>query len=1009
MSNVKVRIYELSRELSLENKDLLTICDRLNIAAKSHSSTITETDAERIRSAAKTYSSKASSNRPAPIKKGVTAKSANVRPSNKRKPQILEIRKSPSSPAKSQDSESPTAPVSRSSPTLPSPTTAPPSPSPLAPKRPSRPSPQPAISESPTIDEDTSDSAALEVEVSSLREESSETKDAAISSPEAPPDKPSPPVRLKRPVARSSEVETPTSPEQRPIPRIVERKQSQQQQESSPGANDRDGNQVTAPPAPQRPRLVKPPSRPVSRLNKASDVSESQETAAVSTESGNNATDSLELKRPSTPRTSKRAKHWEEEEEQEIPAKSAKSFKSKRRLQPIIEDEDEEDLDIANDSAVSPVQVSLSLARPPKPKSKPGNSGKSSSAASASTPKKSSSSSRGGGSNRRSRKERAMQDAQAERPEKLVLSGSLTVQELASEIAVAETEIIKTLFFKGIAVNITETLDIPTIEMVAQEFDIAIEIEEEASAARKVTEMLEVGDLENLQLRPPVVTIMGHVDHGKTTLLDSIRKTKVAQGEAGGITQHIGAYHVDVEHGEKIQQIVFLDTPGHEAFTAMRARGTRVTDIAILVVAADDGVRPQTVEAISHAKAAGVPVVVAINKIDKEGAQPDRVMQELTEYGLVPEAWGGDTVMTTVSALKGENLDTLLEMLLLVSELEELSANPNRPARGTVIEAHLDKAKGSVATLLIQNGTLRVGDALVAGSVFGRVKAMMDDRGQRVESATPSFAVEVLGLSDVPAAGEEFEVFEEEREARSVASERASHQRQSRLQQAMASRRVTLGTLSARAQEGELKELNLILKADVQGSVEAILGSLEQLPQDQVQIRVLLSAPGEITETDVDLAAASDAVIVGFNTTLASGARRAADEAGIDVREYSVIYKLLEDIQGAMEGLLEPELVPESLGRAEVRAVFPVGRGAVAGCYVLSGKMVRNCKVKVHRNEEMVYEGSLDSLKRIKEDVKEVNTGFECGIRVDGFNAWEEGDVIEAFQLVTKRRTLASA
>ncbi|MBV8885348.1 MAG: translation initiation factor IF-2, partial [Chroococcidiopsidaceae cyanobacterium CP_BM_RX_35] len=400
---------------------------------------------------------------------------------------------------------------------------------------------------------------------------------------------------------------------------------------------------------------------------------------------------------------------------------------------------------------------------------------------------------------------------------------------------------------------------------------------------------------------------------------------------------------------------------------------------------------------ISHARAAEVPIIVAINKIDKEGAQPDRVKQELTQYGLTPEEWGGDAIMVPVSAIKGENLDTLLEMILLVTEVEELSANPTRTAKGTVIEAHLDKAKGPVATLLVQNGTLRVGDTLVAGSVLGKVRAMVDDRGQRVAAATPSFAVEVLGLGDVPAAGDDFEVFLNEKEARALASQRADKQRQSRLMQG----RVTLTTLSAQAQEGELKELNLILKADVQGSVEAIIGALKQIPQNEVQIRMLLAAPGEVTETDIDLAAASNAVIVGFNTTLASGARQAADEAGVDVREYNIIYKLLEDIQGALEGLLEPELVEEALGQVEVRAVFPVGRGAVAGCYVLSGKVIRNCKIRVLRGGKVIYEGMLDSLKRMKEDVREVNAGYECGIGVDKFNDWTEGDIIDAFSMVT--------
>jgi translation initiation factor IF-2 len=606
------------------------------------------------------------------------------------------------------------------------------------------------------------------------------------------------------------------------------------------------------------------------------------------------------------------------------------------------------------------------------------------------------------GSHRDQNRRQQEVEVKQERPEKLVVTGPMTVQELAEGLVIADTEIVKILFMKGMAVSITQNLDIPTITLVGKELEVEVETAEPEAEARKVTEMIDFADLEHLIRRPPVVTIMGHVDHGKTTLLDSIRKTKVAAGEAGGITQHIGAYHVDLEHDGKPQQIVFLDTPGHEAFTAMRARGARVTDIAILVVAADDGVRPQTVEAISHAQAAGVPIVVAINKIDKEGAQPERVKQELTNYGLTAEDWGGETIMVPVSAIKGENLDTLLEMVLLVAEVAELSANPNRVAKGTVIEAHLDKAKGAVATLLIQNGTLHVGDMLVAGSAFGKVRAMVDDRGRRVEVATPSCAVEVLGLSDVPAAGDDFEVFANEKEARNLASTRADKQRQSRLLQG----RVTLTTLSAQAQEGELKELNLILKGDVQGSVEAIIGSLKQIPQNEVQIRMLLATAGEITETDIDLAAASNAVIIGFNTTYASGARQAADEAGVDVREYNIIYKLLEDIQGALEGLLEPELVEEPLGQTEVRAVFPVGRGAVAGCYVQSGKLLRNCKVRVRRGGKVIYEGVLDSLKRMKEDVREVNSGYECGINIDKFHDWVEGDIIEAYQMVTKRRTL---
>jgi translation initiation factor IF-2 len=777
--------------------------------------------------------------------------------------------------------------------------------------------------------------------------------------------------------------------------------------ENKPVKTVRSDKTSEEPKAPQvmelrRPRPIRP-AEPAPVEETVSPVDEDLTDTGLGADIETEALEKPRLRRPMDPikLTRKKAHGEEDEEEKENSRKAAKlSPKNKRRT--YILDDDDEDLDDLgnNQDLVSAEAMSLSLARPPKPKSAP----QAAKPTPAPVAKRRSS---GTSSRDNRRRDRQAQETTRERPEILSLTSNLTLQELAEELVVPETEIIKTLFMKGIVATITQTLDFPTMQTVADEYGVVLEQEVEQAKAKKTLQVLDASDMEHLHRRPPVVTVMGHVDHGKTSLLDAIRKTRVAQGEAGGITQHIGAYHVDVEHNGVQQQIVFLDTPGHEAFTAMRARGAKVTDLAILVVAADDGVRPQTIEALSHAKAAEVPLIVAINKVDKEEAQPDRVKQELTEYGLVPEEWGGDTIMVPVSALKGENLDTLLEMILLVSEVEELSANPDRLARGSVIEAHLDKARGPVASFLVQNGTLRIGDVLVTGSVFGKVRAMINDRGERVESAGPSIPVEVLGLSDVPAAGDEFEVFADEKEARAEADRRADNQRISRLQQSMASRRVSLGSISAQAQEGELKELNLILKADVQGSVEAILGALEQVPQKEVQLRVLLAAPGEVTETDVDLAAASGAVILGFNTTLASGSKRAADEAGVDVREYDIIYKLLEDIQGAMEGLLEPELVEEPLGQVEVRAVFSVGRGAVAGCYVQSGKATRNCQIRVHRGNEIVYTGTLGSLRRMKDDVKEVNSGYECGIGLDSFNGWQEGDIIETFRLVTKRRTLS--
>ncbi len=652
------------------------------------------------------------------------------------------------------------------------------------------------------------------------------------------------------------------------------------------------------------------------------------------------------------------------------------------------------------------ILVSASLARPSTPKSKASKSGASKPTGAIRKRKKESTRQR---QRRRAMELRAAREAKQVRPEMIIVpEENITVQELADKLSVESSEIIKSLFFKGITATVTQSLDLQTIETVAEEFGVPVLQDDAEEAAKKTVEMIEETDLKHLIRRPPVVTVMGHVDHGKTSLLDAIRKSRVAAGEAGGITQHIGAYQVEVNHDKKLRKLTFLDTPGHEAFTAMRARGTKVTDVAVLVVAADDGVRPQTLEAISHARAAKVPIVVAINKIDKEGASPDRVKKELSEQELVAEDWGGDVVMMPVSAIKGENIDKLLEMILLVTEVEDLQANPDRLAKGTVVEAHLDKAKGPVATLLVQNGTLRSGNVLAAGPVLGKVRAMVDENGKRLKEAGPSCPVEALGFSEVPTAGDEFEVYPDEKSARSVVGERASDARATRLAQQMASRRVSLASISSEANDGDLKELNLILKADVQGSVEAILGSLEQLPKDEVQVRVLLSAPGEITETDVDLAAASGAVIIGFNTSMASGAKRAADANSVDVREYEVIYKLLEDIQLAMEGLLEPDLVEEKTGEAEVRAIFTIGKSAVAGCYITSGKLQRNCKVRVKRSGEIVFEGDLDSLRRNKDVVKDVSSGFECGIGCDRFANWKEGDLIEGYKLVTQRRKLTT-
>ncbi|AFY40150.1 bacterial translation initiation factor 2 (bIF-2) [[Leptolyngbya] sp. PCC 7376] len=975
MNNGKVRIYELSKELNLENKDILEICENLSIAAKSHSSTITEAEAEQIRANATTATPKVA-NKPKP-----------QRP-KKKKQEILAVQSSPKSTQSAPADNVASAP----------------SPSNDSPQSTGRKLERPRLQSPPNRGSKTTAPKAVQKIVSAPTSAPTETNAAEVAEQE--PAK----TPAKQNVVKPKLVSPPSRPSKKTAskPATSNSRPDGKQQV----AKKADGNAKPSKGGPQlrpKPQIVGTVSR---NAKKPKEAEPELETISADSEAGDDAASTETLlappKRPqpkpkkslgTKPSSSKRKK-WEEEEEEQRAAQKNKNSKLKRR--PVVIDDDDDELETALGSEKEATPVSLSIARPPRPKkttaSKPPTS----------KPRKPSTK-KGGGSNSSSQQKNQKRDrpeVQAP-PEEITLTETMTLREMAEALHISETDIIRRLFTKGIAINITQTLDYDTAQMVAEEFEVTVNAPEETSEATKSTEMLDVDDLDNLQNRPPVVTIMGHVDHGKTTLLDSIRETKVVQGEAGGITQHIGAYHVDVEHNGKPSQIVFLDTPGHEAFTAMRARGARVTDIAVLVVAADDGVRPQTLEAIKHAQAAQVPIVVAINKMDKATAEPDRVKQELSEQGLLPEEWGGETIMVPVSALTGENLDTLLEMLQLVSEIEELSANPDRLAKGTVIEAHLDRARGPVASLLIQNGTLRVGDVIVAGSVMGKIRAMIDDRGDHVEAATPSFAVEILGLNEVPAAGDEFDVYSGEKEARAIAEQRAEGNRQTRLQQAMSSRRVSLSSLSAQAEEGELKELNLILKADVQGSVEAILGSLQQLPQDEVQIRVLLSAPGEISETDVDLAAASGAVIIGFNTTLAPGARQAAEQEGVDIREYNVIYRFLEEIQGAMEGLLDPEEVEEHLGKAEVRAVFPVGRGSVAGCYVQSGKVVRNRMVRVNRGSVVVYEGPLDSLKRVKEDVREVNSGYECGIGVDKFSTWKEGDIIEAFEMVFKQRTLA--
>ncbi|PAW29340.1 translation initiation factor IF-2 [Peribacillus simplex] len=577
-----------------------------------------------------------------------------------------------------------------------------------------------------------------------------------------------------------------------------------------------------------------------------------------------------------------------------------------------------------------------------------------------------------------------------ELPEKITFYESLTVMELGKKLHREPSEIIKKLFMLGVMATINQTLDKDAIELICAEYGVVAE--EEIRVDLTDLESLVTEDAsEDLIERPAVVTIMGHVDHGKTTLLDSIRHTKVTEGEAGGITQHIGAYQVKVND----RKITFLDTPGHAAFTTMRARGAQVTDITILVVAADDGVMPQTIEAINHAKAAEVPIIVAVNKMDKEAANPDRVMQELTEHGLVSEAWGGDTIFVPISAKNGEGIDSLLEMILLVSEVEEYKANPSRKANGTVIEARLDKGRGSVATLLVQNGTLKIGDPIVIGNTFGRVRAMVNDLGRRVKDAGPSTPVEITGLNEVPQAGDRFIVFEDEKTARQVGEVRAQRQLASQRNEKS---RVTLDTLFEQMKEGEIKELNIILKADVQGSAEAVAASLNKIEVEGAKVKIIHIGVGAITESDIILATASNAIVIGFNVRPDVNAKRAAESENVDVRLHRIIYKAIEEIESAMKGMLDPEFEEKIIGQAEVRTTFKVSKvGTIAGSYVTEGKITRDSGIRLIREGVVIYEGEIDALKRFKDDVKEVATNYECGITIKNYNDLKEGDVIEAY------------
>lgn len=579
----------------------------------------------------------------------------------------------------------------------------------------------------------------------------------------------------------------------------------------------------------------------------------------------------------------------------------------------------------------------------------------------------------------------------------ILIPEKVTVKDLAEKIGKNVSEVMGKLIALGVFATINQEIDFDTAELISTDFGIAIEKEE-------VKEEIEIGleqeedRPEDLKARPPVITVMGHVDHGKTSLLDAIRNTNVTSREAGGITQHIGASEVEV-HGNKI---VFLDTPGHEAFTSMRARGASITDIAILVVAADDGVMPQTKEAINHAKAANVPIIVAMNKIDKPGINSDRVKQELSDHGILIEEWGGETILVPVSAKTGEGIETLLEMILLAAEMLELKANPKRYATGTVIEAKLDKGRGPVATILIQNGTLKVGDSVVAGSSYGRIRAMINDKGKQIKKAGPSTPVEILGLSDAPEAGDLFHAVKEDKIARQIVEKRKAKDREENLN---ATAKVTLEDLFKHIQEGSVKELNIIVKADVQGSVEAVKQSLVKLSNEEVKVKVIHGGVGTITESDIKLASASNAIIIGFNVRPSTAVENLAERENIDLRTYRIIYEAIADVEAAMKGMLDPVYKEVVLGKTEIRATFKVpGIGTIGGAYVLDGKITRNAKIRLIRDGIVIHEGEISSLKRFKDDAKEVAAGYECGVGIANYNDLKEGDIVEAFIIEEVKR-----
>ena len=690
------------------------------------------------------------------------------------------------------------------------------------------------------------------------------------------------------------------------------------------------------------------------------------------------------------PKVDKKTKKSEKESIKENETgKSKGKLKKKFRSKVDFEEEYDSINEINTEISNNPDVSSLSLQRPGKPNSNQ-------------SPVKANSNKQKGKVNIKKKKNNSASTKKSndvtpiQKPETLSISKPLTIQELAELLVVPETDIIRSLFFKGISVTMNQVIDIKTAVLVGEEFDVEINIVTEEEETKK----LEFDSIEGevLEKRAPVIAIMGHVDHGKTSLLDRIRKTQLAKKESGGITQKLGAYNVDIEYKDSSRRLVFLDTPGHEAFSGMRSRGIQVTDIAILVVAADDGVRPQTVEAIKYIQSSNVPVIVAINKIDKDDANIENIKQELAKYNLISESWGGDTLMVPLSAKQGTNIDTLLEMIVLLDDVSEFTANPKTQAQGTILESYIDRTKGPIATLLVQNGTLKIGDVLVAGDAIAKVRGIIDSNGDKLEAAEPSSPVLIWGLSKPPNTGDTFSVYNDEKEAKSIAQEA----------QESSKANLNLGqnlTETYNVSEIDVKgKINLIIKTDIQGSVEALVNSIYKLSHPKVQIRILYSSPGEITETDIDFADTSNATVLAFNTTLASGARRAAKRSNVTIKESNVIYDLFDYVQDLIDEIVGPEYDEHPIGSATVKSIFPLGKSFVAGTLVVQGKLTQGCHIKVVRNKTVIYEGGLDSLKRLKEDVLEVKEDFECGIFIKEFDSWLEDDEIQAFDLIQKKR-----